>query len=71
VASKSDPAPLTGEQREALHALAFDANAFPRGHLNLELLIKWSELCEKSNLELWIAEPVLWEWAEHVAENWQ
>jgi hypothetical protein len=70
VVDEEPPAPLTDTQRSELRALIFDTNAFPKGRLNIELLTKWARLSEGSNLELWIPEPILWEWAEHAAADW-
>lgn len=41
----------------------------PRGSLNLKLIDELSEVIYEQELEIeiWVPEPVLWEWSEHVA----
>lgn len=59
-----DPAP---EWVEKIRAIGVDTNAIGRGEFNQSQL---RELARQANehggMELWIAEPVIWEWAEHL-----
>lgn len=52
---------------EKIRAIGIDTNAIGRGEYNESQL---RELARQSNehggIELWIAEPVVWEWAEHL-----
>lgn len=50
-----------------VRAIALDANVMHRGRLSLDVLQEILEVVEEQELqaEVWIPEPVLWEWAEH------
>jgi hypothetical protein len=61
--------PLDEERRARLKALVFDTSSMGRGRPVLETLRQWAELAATNELELWIPEPVVWEWAEHIAED--
>lgn len=65
------PPPLPLPTREKLRAVVFDANAFSRGRLDIdELTFLADRLYETLGLDTWVPEPVAWEWAEHVAQDW-
>jgi hypothetical protein len=50
-----------------IRAVAIDTNAVGRGTFDLEQLKLLAHQSKKHNkMELWIAEPVMWEWAEHL-----
>jgi hypothetical protein len=61
--------PLDEGARARLKAVVFDTASMGRGRPVLETLRLWAELAATNELELWIPEPVVWEWAEHVAED--
>lgn len=52
-------------------ACALDANCMPRGRFVLEQIEGLSEAIESQELdiEIWIPEPVVWEWAEHLFDD--
>ncbi|WP_329064877.1 hypothetical protein [Streptomyces sp. NBC_01429] len=50
----------------SLQAIALDTNAFGKGLPDLEHLRKLSELTARIGIEIWVPEPVAWEWAEHL-----
>lgn len=56
---------------EDLVALCLDANAMSKGRLNVEAVADLLEVIESQELtiEVWVPEPVLWEWAEHLAAD--
>lgn len=56
------------ELPQSLVAIALDTNSMPNGMLNIDELVALSELIDAQELdvEIWIPEPVLWEWAEHI-----
>lgn len=59
------------ELPEDLVAVCLDANAMSRGRLNLDAVADLLEVIEDQDLdvEVWVPEPVLWEWAEHLASD--
>jgi len=61
----------TVELPEDLVAICLDTNAMPRGRLDLEQIEGLLEVLESQelNVVVWIPEPVLWEWAEHLASD--
>lgn len=63
------PKPLTSAQRAKLKAIVLDTNSMGKGHLNLKTLAEWAQRCQDNDLELWLPEVVLAEWAEHAAEQ--
>lgn len=62
---------LAPKARAALRAVVFDANAFGRGRPSLDSLRDWARLLADADLGCWVPEPVLWEWADHVADDWE
>jgi hypothetical protein len=61
--------PLTLAQRAKLKAIVLDTNSMGNKHLNLDILAEWAQRCQDNDLELWVPEVVLAEWAEHAAEQ--
>ncbi|MDP3713896.1 MAG: hypothetical protein Q8R60_15575 [Mycobacteriales bacterium] len=53
---------------EAIKAIALDANAMPKGAFSHEHLVRIAGVVEENELDaaVWLPEPVLWEWAEHL-----
>jgi len=52
----------------SVSAIALDTNGIGSGKLNLQELARFAEAMDAHDLydaEIWIPEPVLWEWAEH------
>ncbi|MGW6309103.1 hypothetical protein [Streptomyces niveus] len=70
MASREHP-PLPESVRHGLRAIVFDTNSFPRGGLDLGLLQEWAQRALDDDFEVWVAEPVLWELAEHAAASWE
>lgn len=58
------------EARDRLIAAVFDANCFSRGRPDLEQLRYLAERLAEIGIETWIPEPVAWEWAQHIGEDW-
>ncbi|MFD3580520.1 hypothetical protein ACFWVL_42420 [Streptomyces sp. NPDC058644] len=49
----------------------FDANAYGMARPDFEHLKRLAGRLAKIGIETWVPEPVSWEWAEHVARDWQ
>jgi hypothetical protein len=60
---------LSAIQRESLRSVVFDANVFSEGRPNLRILTRQAAKLERAGLELWVPEPVAWEWAEHLGAD--
>ncbi|WP_214107776.1 hypothetical protein [Acrocarpospora catenulata] len=56
--------------RERLLAVVLDANAYGRGRPDLGDLERTALRLRGIGIETWVPEPVVWEWAEHLAEDW-
>lgn len=55
--------------RDDLRAIVLDTNAMGRGSLNLRTLRDLPKITAKiPDLEIWIPEPVIWEWASHAQQ---
>ncbi|GAA3372131.1 hypothetical protein GCM10017744_102390 [Streptomyces antimycoticus] len=62
---------LTSPLREKLKALVFDANAYGQARPDLDHLGRLASRLAGIHVETWVPEPVAWEWAEHLASDWQ
>ncbi|WP_328688003.1 hypothetical protein OHA74_53740 [Streptomyces phaeochromogenes] len=67
----ADDAQLPLRARERLKAVVFDANAYGMARPDFEHLKRLAGRLAKIGIETWVPEPVSWEWAEHVARDWQ
>lgn len=57
--------------RDDLRAIVLDANAMGGGSLNLRTLHELPKITAKiPDLEIWIPEPVIWEWASHAQQTY-
>lgn len=57
--------------RDDLRAIVLDANAMGGGSLNLRTLRELPKITAKiPDLEIWIPEPVIWEWASHAQQTY-
>jgi hypothetical protein len=56
-----------GSIPQSVYAIALDANSGNRGMLDLKAIGDLVDVLndQELNVEIWIPEPVLWEWAEH------
>lgn len=56
---------------EQVKAIALDANCMPRGLLDLGKIATLVEIIEEleRDIEVWVLEPVLWEWSEHLLDS--
>ena len=59
------------EARKYLRAVVFDSNAFGHARPDLAFLEDLARRLYIIDIETWIPEPVAWEWAQHLAEDWQ
>lgn len=62
---------LSLEERGQLRAVVFDANAFGFGRPDLAFLEDLARRLQTIGIETWVPEPVAWEWAQHLAEDWE
>ncbi|QSZ47922.1 hypothetical protein [Arthrobacter sp. D5-1] len=54
-----------------VRAIGIDTNAVGKGSFNLAQLKGLSHKAQQHGaMEIWIAEPVIWEWADHLREDW-
>ncbi|MER6008993.1 hypothetical protein ABT120_61420 [Nonomuraea angiospora] len=51
--------------------MALDTNALDRGRPHLGKLRTLAARLKVIGLPVWVPEPVAWEWAQHIAEDWQ
>ncbi|WP_143267787.1 hypothetical protein [Amycolatopsis alba] len=56
--------------RDRLQAVVFDANCFGYGRPDLGLLTSFAGHLARIGIPAWIPEPVAWERAEHLAQDW-
>jgi hypothetical protein len=56
--------------RDGLMAAVFDANCFSEGRPDLDHLALLADRLAVLNIGVWVPEPVAWEWAEHLAVDW-
>ena len=72
-ASSTSPADLRLdlEARKYLRAVVFDSNAFGHARPDLAFLEDLAQRLHTIDIETWVPEPVAWEWAQHLAEDWQ
>ena len=72
-ASSTPPADLrlSLEVRRNLRAVVFDANAFGHGRPDLAFLEDLAQRLHTIDIETWVPEPVAWEWAQHLADDWE
>jgi hypothetical protein len=56
-----------------VHAIVVDTNTMPRGRLSVARLHEMVDVVDKGDLEaeIWIPEPMVWEWAEHTFSDVQ
>lgn len=59
------------EDRKYLRAVVFDSNAFGHARPDISFLEDVARRLHSIGIETWIPEPVAWEWAQHLAEDWQ
>src|SRR5258707_59748 len=59
------------ETRNYLRAVVFDSNAFGHARPDLAFLEDLAQRLYTIDIETWIPEPVAWEWAQHLAEDWR
>src|SRR5262249_50394251 len=60
-----------GALPDNLTAVVVDTNAMPEGHLDLgQLRSLPTVLSNFPDVEIWIPEPVLWEWASHAQQDY-
>ena len=62
---------LSLEIRGNLRAVVFDANAFGHGRPDLVFLEDLGRRLHTIDIETWVPEPVAWEWAQHLADDWE
>ncbi|MGO1025729.1 hypothetical protein ACTOXX_34715 [Streptomyces rubiginosohelvolus] len=62
---------MTHPLREKLKAVVFDANAYGNARPDLDHLGRLASRLAGIHVETWVPEPVAWEWAEHLASDWQ
>jgi len=61
---------LALDARDHLTAAVFDANCFGRGRPDVDQLGYHAQRLAEIGIETWVPEPVAWEWAEHLAQDW-
>ncbi|GAA1029135.1 hypothetical protein GCM10009565_58800 [Amycolatopsis albidoflavus] len=61
---------LSLAERDYLTAAVFDANCFGYGRPDLNYLEFLARRLAEVGIETWVPEPVAWEWAQHVADDW-
>jgi hypothetical protein len=59
------------EVRKRLRAVVFDANAFGHARPDLAFMEDLARRLYTIDIETWVPEPVAWEWAQHLADDWQ
>ncbi|MBB2749219.1 UNVERIFIED_ORG: hypothetical protein FHR35_009132 [Microbispora rosea subsp. rosea] len=59
------------QARSRLLAVALDTNALGRGRPHLGNLTTLAARLQVIGLPVWVPEPVAWEWAQHIGEDWQ
>lgn len=71
MAAGKDPVSIGLQVRSRLRAVALDTNALDRGRPHLGKLTTLAARPQGIGLPVWVPEPVAWEWAQHIGENWQ
>lgn len=61
---------LSLADRNYLTAAVFDANCFGYGRPDIDYLEFLADRLAGIGIETWIPEPVAWEWAQHIADDW-
>jgi hypothetical protein len=61
---------LSLAEPDYLTAAVFDANCFGYGRPDLNYLEFLARRLAEVGIETWVPEPVAWEWAQHVADDW-
>lgn len=61
---------LSLSKRDYLTAAVFDANCFGHGRPDLGYLEFLARRLAEVGIETWVPEPVAWEWAQHIADDW-
>jgi hypothetical protein len=59
------------ETRRYLRAVVLDSNAFGHARPDLAFLQDPAQRLDTIGIQTWVPEPVAWEWAQHLAEDWQ
>ena len=62
---------LNLDARKYLRAVVFDTNAFGHARPDLAFLEDLAQRLHTIDIETRVPEPVAWEWAQHLAEDWQ
>lgn len=57
--------------RNYLRAVVFDSNAFGHARPDLSFLEDLAGRLNAIKIQTWVPEPVAWEWAQHLAEDWK
>ncbi|GAA3909182.1 hypothetical protein GCM10023084_71780 [Streptomyces lacrimifluminis] len=57
--------------KRSVKAVVFDTNAYGKARPDFEHLTRLAGRLAVIGIETWVPEPVSWEWAEHVARDWQ
>src|SRR5579883_257510 len=60
---------LDSARRDALRAVVVDANVFSEGRPDLKRLDSLATRLADIDIEMFVPEPVAWEWAEHLAAD--
>jgi hypothetical protein len=61
---------LGKEGLDRLVAVVLDANAYGNARPNLASLTALAQRLHSVNIQTWVPEPVAWEWAQHLSEDW-
>ncbi|WP_285629367.1 hypothetical protein [Actinoallomurus iriomotensis] len=61
---------LPKEVRERLQAVVVDANAYGQVGPDLSSLAELAKELSTIGIQVWVPEPVAWEWADHLANQW-
>ncbi|MFG2918105.1 hypothetical protein ACGF0D_35125 [Kitasatospora sp. NPDC048298] len=57
--------------RDKLKAVVLDANAYGEARPNLDHLARVAARLAGIGIDTWLPQPVAWEWAEHLALDWE
>jgi hypothetical protein len=61
---------LPKDVRERLQAVVVDANAYGQVGPDLSSLAELAKELSTIGIQVWVPEPVAWEWADHLANQW-